>query len=104
MAAKYYVYITTCLCKIYTFFLARCSRRPFFFPCTFDGASKGAIGTLRCMSESRPSSVAVLWAFKVAELALFVKGLCPASLSKIRRMENPSFGLIFFGALGIRSR
>ena len=51
------------------------SQRPSFFSRTFAcGVRKGAVGILRCMWGFRPSSVAALSAFNVAQLALFVKG------------------------------
>ena len=59
------------------------------------GASKGAVGTLRRMSGSRPSTVSVLGASNVSELALKNKGLLSASPSRVGDMENPTF-LLFF--------
>ena len=41
---------------------------------------QGGFGTFRRMSGSQPISVAVLWAINIAEMALFVEGLCSASL------------------------
>ena len=43
------------------------------------------------MSVSRPSTVAVLGAFHVAELALKNKGLLSTSPSPVGSMENPTF-------------
>ena len=59
------------------------------------GASKGAVGTLRRMSGSRPSTVPVLDALNVAELALKSKGLLSASPSRAGDMENPTCFIIF---------
>ena len=51
------------ICKISTFYFkwACCSLAAEHFSCTFGwGGGKGTVGTLRRMSQSRPSSVAVL--------------------------------------------
>ena len=47
------------------------------------------MGTLRSMSGSRPSSVAVLGALNVAELALLGKGLRSVSLRRAGHLEHP---------------
>ena len=53
-------------------------------------ASKGAVGALRRMSGSLPSTVAVLGALNVAELAKKNKGLFSAPPSRVGDMENPA--------------
>ena len=47
------------------------------------------MGTLSSMSGSRPISVAVLGALNIADLALFGKGLCSASLTRAGHLEHP---------------
>ena len=59
-----------CMYKMHFLFRHAALRRPRVLSCTFCcGASKGAVGTLRDMSGSRPSTVAVPGALNVAELA-----------------------------------
>ena len=54
------------------------------------------MGTLWSISRSRPSSVAVLGALNVAELALFGKGLCSASLRRAGHLQHPNFFFKFW--------
>ena len=84
------IHVYRCVC---TLFLRRAAlRRPRVLSRTFGcGASKWAVVTLRRMSGSRPSTVAMLGAFKVAELVLLNKGLLSASPSRVGNMENPTF-------------
>ena len=57
------------------FFWHAALRRPRVLSRTFVfGASNGVVGTFRRMSGSGPSSVGVLGAFLVAELAILNKG------------------------------
>ena len=67
------------------------------------GESKGAFGTLRRMSGSRSSSVAVLPAFNVAELAPLFTGLRFASQSPVSVNDKPHNLLLFFNS-PLRSR
>ena len=72
-------------------------RRLGFFSCMFGcGASNGVFGTLRRMSGIRPSSAAVLEAFKVVELAIFFKVFCSASLRRAGVNGKPHSSLILF--------
>ena len=71
-------------------------RRPRVLSRTFGcGASKEAVGTLRCMPRFRPSTVAVLGALNVAELALNNKGLLSASSSQVGDMKKPTLCFLF---------
>ena len=83
-----------CLCIRHTAYNFRhaAPQRPRVLSRTFSsGASKGAVGTIRRMSGSRPSTVAVLGALNVAELALKDKGVLSASPRRVGDMENPTF-------------
>ena len=78
------------------FFSARCSPAAEFFSRTFGcGTSRRAFGTLRRMSRSRPSSVALPGEVNVAELALFSKGLRSASLTQVG-VDGITHNLLFF--------
>ena len=78
-------------------------RRPRVPSRTFGcGASQGAVGTLRRMSGSQPSTAAVLGALNIAELALRNKGLLSASPSRVGDIENPIFDSLFFSYIACR--
>ena len=53
------------------------------------GASKGGVGISRRMSGSRPSTVALLCALNIGELAVKNKKLFSASPSRVGDMDNP---------------
>ena len=85
------IYVCTLDVKMHLFFWPAALRRLRVLSRTSGGgASKGAVGTLRRMFGPRPSSVAVLGAINVAELALFNKGLLSASPSRVGDTENPT--------------
>ena len=89
-----------CFCKICTFvFGIVVLGRPRVYSRAFGcGASKGSVGTLRRISESRPSSVARALRFQSRRAGSYVQGLRSALLSRVgpfRPFKTPQLVDIF---------